>query len=160
MTNTQTKTQTVAFITYNTLDGITTGWHEREGRRAFVMQNTKGRGAIREGNRTMTVAELSAEIERQWGELQKHLPEIDHAYVYVGAEGSERAIELASKLKPEQVTFIGCRCGLAHKEALVQAAGMDRSRRILCECGGHSTMFAMIVSYLRTGEAVRAPNQG
>ena len=44
--------QTAAFLTYNKIGQDTNlqdGWHESNGRRAFVLQNTKGDGSYRNG---------------------------------------------------------------------------------------------------------------
>lgn len=147
MTN---KLNKVAFVTYNTL-GIASGVHQHADREAFVLQNSTGRGSLAEGKRTMNVNEIGDEISRLWEQIGQMSKELDHIVVYVGARGSERAIALAAQLPAEKITFIGCSCGLPAKEAMVQAAGLDKARRIMCECGGHKTMERMINSFLDTG---------
>lgn len=141
----------VAFVTYNTLEGFQGGWIERAGRAALVVQDTQGRGALADGNRTRTKGEIVAAIEEQWGTLESSLPRLDRLVVYVGAGGSERAIEMAAKLPQEKLTLIGCCCGLQEKEAMVQRAGLGDVDRRLCECGGHRTMARMINVFLETG---------
>src|SRR3990167_8889021 len=139
----------VAFVTYNTVgENLSSGWHGSNGRRALVLQRTKGDGRRSGGNAN----QLSSDGRREevgilWGELQKALPELDHVVVYVGANGSQRAIELASTVPPSKVTFVGCDCGLPEKEFMIQQAGMDEAGRVLCECGGHLTMELLFKSF-------------
>lgn len=143
--------QNVAFVTYNAVGrGLPSGWHDGpDGRRALVLQNTKGEGSLSGGpiGRDRRVEEIGI----LWGELQKALTELDHVVIYVGTRGSERAIELASELPPAKVTFVGCDCGLPYKEAMIQLAGLAEARRFLCECGGHRTMEALYERFMETG---------
>lgn len=148
----------VAFVTYNTVGGdLSSGWYSGpEGRRALVLQNTKGDGspssrAIGEGNRREQIGLL-------WIELQKSLPELDHVVVYVGANGSESAIKLAAQLPASKVTFVSCDCGLPFKEVLIQQAGLTEATRVLCECGGHRTMEKLYLGFMGTG-ALRPPRK-
>ena len=152
----------VAFVTYNTVgDKLSSGWHKSNGRRAFLLQNSTGKwGARRDPNvpsGPMRVTDeyadrVSEEISSLWSELQTVLSEIDHVVVYVGSRGSERAIALAAQLSASQVTFVGCDCGILIKEAMVQAAGLAKARRLLCECGGHRTMETLFECFMETGE--------
>lgn len=146
-----------AFVTYNTVgDGVANGWHDSNGRRALVLQNSKGeQWAVSPSNvppADLGASRVVAEIDRLWGELRKSIDSIDHIVVYVGANGSEQAIALAAQLSAEKITFVGCDCGLAFKEAMVRAAGLSRSRRLLCECGGHWTMKRLFETFMATGE--------
>ena len=142
----------VAFVTYNTVgDDLSSGWHGSNGRRALILQRVNGDGRRSSGSKLSPDARRD-EIGTLWGQLQEALLELDHVVVYVGARGSEHAIALAAQLPAAKVTFVGCDCGLSHKEALVQAAGMADARRMLCECGGHRTMSALFESFMETGE--------
>lgn len=154
----------VAFITYNTVgDGqVGNGWHGLNGRRAFLLQNTRAQrwGARRDPNTPSgddrTTDEFAdrvrREIEAIWSLLEDQITEIDHVVVYVGASGSERAIALAARIPADRITFVGCECGLPFKEILIQAAGLTGVRRILCECGGHRTMRRLFETFMATGE--------
>lgn len=155
--------QSVAFVTYNTVgDNLSSGWHASNGRRAFVLQNTKGQrwGAridpdVPAGDLRQTkecADRVADEIGSLWRELQRALPELDHIVVYVGSRGSERAIALAAQLPASKVTFVGCECGLFQKEVLIRAAGMAEWRLVLCECGGHRTMERLFQRFMNTGE--------
>lgn len=155
----------VAFVTYNTVgNGLLNGWHDGlADRRALLVQNTKGArwGASEEQVRpaldTPEAADrVRGEISNLWGELQTALPELDHVVIYVGASGSERAIALAAQLPATKVTFVGCDCGLPHKEALIRSAGMTAAQRVLCECGGHRTMERLYLRFMETGELLSA----
>ncbi len=154
----------VAFVTYNTVgDKFPSGWHDGpDGRRVLLVQNTRGQrwGARRnpdepsDVNRTTDefVDRVRDEISSLWRQLQEALSTLDHVVVYVGSEGSERAIALAAQLPASKVTFVGCDCGLSHKEALIQAAGMYGAGRMLCECGGHRTMERLFLRFMETGQ--------
>jgi len=143
----------IAFITYNTLSGeISSGWHDGpRGRRALILQNTKGEGS-RETGAAIGEANRREQICSLWIELQKSLPELDHVVIYVGSNGSESAITLAAQLPASKVTFVGCDCGLSYKEVLIRLAGLTEAGRILCECGGHRTMEKLYLSFMKTGK--------
>ena len=142
----------VAFVTYNAVgDGLSSGWHGSPGRRALVLQNTKGDGSLYNGS-PIGAAARREQSSILWGQLQEALPELDHVVVYVGTEGSERAIALAAELTADKVTFVGCDCGLVIKTALIAAAGLIDARLVLCECGGHRTMRRLYDSFMETGE--------
>lgn len=141
----------VAFLTYNTVwDGLSNGWHEYpNGRRLFVLQNTKGGGTLATG--PIGADRRREEIEVLWRQLQQELAGLDHVVIYLGARGTERAIQLARQLPASKVTFVSCDCGLPAKEALIQEAGLTDCGRILCECGGHQTMAALAELFVATG---------
>ena len=144
----------IGFITYNSLPGLQSGWiNSSDGARsALIVQDTKGRGALKDGQRTRTTEEIRADIAKSWESLDASLSELDQVVIYVGDSGSEDAIERAAKKVPvEKLLFIGCSCGIERKEALVQSAGLGSACRILCECGGHRTMTAMVKSFLEGG---------
>ena len=153
---------TAAFITYNTVgNGLANGWHDAPaGHRAFVVQNTKGEtwGAADPATYTYARGEGGALVERRmeeigslWGQLQKVMPELDHVIVYVGANGSQRAIALAANLPVSKVTFVGCDCGFHRKVEFARAVGLAEARWVECECGGHSTMRALFEAFMRSG---------
>lgn len=140
----------VAFVTYNTLDGIESGWLEANGRRALVLQNTNGSGSRSVGSPIGAVQRVE-QITMLWAELLGQLTKLDHIVVYLGARGSERAIALATQLPASKVTFVSCDCGLPFKEVMIQSAGLDDAGRVRCECGGHQTISRMIRDFLATG---------
>lgn len=152
----------VAFVTYNTVgDSLSSGWHGSNGRRALVLQNSKGerwavdkfyRADRANYSRRDHAGHVADEISALWDELLKSVTDLDHIVVYVGSRGSERAIALAAQLPPDKVTFVACDCGLPIKEAIVQAAGLEKAGRVLCECGGHRTMGALYEGFMATGE--------
>ncbi len=152
----------VAFVTYNSVgDNLSSGWHDRDGRRAFVLQNSRGeRWAVDKFyqadpdgyKRSEHADHVRDEIGMLWGKLQDALLDLDHVVVYVGSRGSERAIALAAQLPSSKVTFVGCDCGILQKEAMIQAAGLHEAGRVLCECGGHRTMKRLFERFIATGE--------
>lgn len=149
--------KTCAFVTYNQLGegNIPSGWHEQNGYKALVLQNTKGRGALRGPDSRGGIGRDSRleQIDLLWTDLEKALPELDHVVVYVGTNGSERAIELVGQHLPaDKVTFVGCDCGLPIKELLIQKAGLPTAGRMLCACGGHNAMLSLYERFMATGE--------
>ena len=142
----------IGFVTYNTLTGFKNGWVKSvDGlRSALIVQDTNGRGSLDDEKRTRTTEEIRLEVAKSWETLDESLSELDHVVIYVGASGSEGAIERATKVPAKKLTFIGCSCGLEKKEVLIQSAGLCDANRFLCECGGHRTMAAMIRSFLES----------
>lgn len=142
----------IALVSYNQIGGGNkTGWQKEGGRRALVIQNSKGEqfAATYAGERGDN--EVRREINTAWDTLQGSLKELDQVVVYVGTSGSERAIELAAQLPPEKVTFVLCDCGLHGKRALINQSGLGMARQILCECRGVHTMGRILSSFLATG---------
>jgi len=157
-TTTPTPLKSAAFVTYNQIGrdaNLQDGWHERNGRRAFVLQNTKGEGGYRNG-RPIGTERRQEEVGLLWGKLRDVLPELDHVVVYVGTGGSERAIALAAQLPASKVTFVACDCNLSHKEMLIQQSGLNEAGRVLCECGGHGMMEFLFRNFLEVGELMPA----
>lgn len=149
--------QCVAFVTYNAVgDNLSNGWHEGpNGRRALVLQNTKGEGTLQTG--PIGEARRREEIGILWSLLQEALPNLDQVVIYLGVRGCERAIELAGQLPASKVTFVACDCSLEEKELLVQEAGLSECGRILCECGGHRTMRRLYDRFMATGSLKPEP---
>lgn len=146
----------VAFVTYNQIgNGLADGWHDRNGRRALVLQNTRGEGALN-GGRPIGAERRREELELLWGKIQGVKQELDHVVVYVGVRGSERAIEFAAQLPAEKVTIVSCDCSVPAKVRMLMAAGLDLRRVVVCECGGHRTMEKLFENFMETGELVLA----
>jgi hypothetical protein len=147
--------RTCAFVTYNQLgEGeVSSGWHEQGANRALVLQNTEGKGSLKSNNPIGEAARVS-QLNLLWSDLQKSLPNLDEVVVYLGAKGSQRAIELLreSEVPAEKVTFVACDCGLGAKEAMIQVAGFDMANRILCNCGGHRVMKKLFVGFMDEGK--------
>lgn len=163
----------VAFVTYNSVgEGLSNGWHEGpEGRQAYVLQNSTGnRWAVEalfsnaddvpdgySRSQGKYVDHVRNEIDGIWRQLQEALSTLDHIVIYLGSRGSELAIELASSLPTSQVTFVGCKCGLPHKEGLIQQSGLADVGRLLCECGGRRTMRALFECFMTSGQLLPEP---
>jgi hypothetical protein len=151
--------QKVAFVTYNTVgDNLSSGWHGSDDRRALLVQNTRGErwGAQHAPGEFCPGADKCShnrytEIDSIWGQLQSELSDLDHVVVYVGAGGSQRAVELASALDSSKVTFVLCDCRLSIKEEWITQNGMVDAGRVWCECGGHRTMKSLYENFMATG---------
>ena len=163
---------TVGFMTYNSIGKagtISNGAHETPERRAIVLQgspkNTWAASTVDGGcevpppgydrDQSRYVDFVSNEIDRLWIDLSQTIDELDHVVIYVGARGSERALELAAILPAQKVTLVMCDCDLERKLRLVSEVGdLRNARRILCECGGHMTLYQMFRHYLETGTVI------
>ena len=159
--------RTAAFVTYNTLGDrfLSSGWHDREDRRALVLQNTRGRSwaadqaiAKSSGQYDQECDTVRSEISDLWGQLQEHLHELDIIVIYVGSNGSEHAIALAANLPASKVIFVSCDCNLSAKRNAVQRTGLTEARWIDCECGGHQTMGRLYNVFMRGELLTRAAN--
>lgn len=166
------KNTTVGFMTYNAIGRagtISNGTYETPERRAIVLQGSpkdtwavcKADGGEKiappgyDRDQSRYVNFVSNEIDRLWTDLSRAIDELDHIVIYVGAKGSERALELAASLSPEKVTLVMCDCELGRKLYLVSQTGkLKEARRILCECGGNETFHRMFRCYLETGTVI------
>jgi hypothetical protein len=147
-----------AFITYNAVgeDAYPSGWLTTpQGNAALVLQGTKGRkyedGPMTRSDGTRDVEGVQDEVEKAWQFLEKHLPELDHVVVYVGARGSENAISHAARLPAHKVTLVMCDCSLDAKDELIERAGLTEAHVIICGCGGHAVMQELLEEFLATG---------
>lgn len=80
------------------------------------------------------------------------LDELDYVVIYVGAGGSEGAIQLAAQVDPAKVRFVLCDCNLSEK--LSEIARFIKTTEVpylVCECGGQRTMGMLVESFLETG---------
>ena len=145
----------IAFITYNNMLDIPAGWHERDGRRALVLINSKGkRSAAVQSDRWSAGQAVAVEKEvlDLWDELDQALPELDHIVVYVGASGSEEGIRRAARLPASKVTFVLCDCGLSYKRQLIDLHGLKQAPVKMCECGGRHRMRELFVRFMDGGQ--------
>lgn len=155
----EVRLKNVAFLTYNSVgEGLGNGWHASNGRRALVLQNTKGarwladQGPLDPDGHATETGRVRDEISSLWDELQKGIADLDHVVVYVGSDGSEQAIALAAKLPEDKVTLVACGCGLFQKKVLARALGLPNPRWVRSECGGHRTMKSLYECFMETGE--------
>jgi hypothetical protein len=115
------------------------------------LQNTKGEG-VRSRGVQIGRDERIEQSSLLWEKLVEALPELDRVVVYLGANGSQRAVELAAeKADPKKVTFVSCGCGLLQKELLLEETGLTDVGRVLCECGGHLTMEKLYKDFMAQG---------
>ena len=152
--------RSIAFVSYNPIgDTPESGWQEKEGRRALVLQNSKGHpwemdklSAQVEWRFGSGNPYVKAEIDELWAALIKVLPELDQVVIYLGAGGSEHAVELASHISPEKITFVACNCDIHEKRTLIDHFALGSVNQIKCECGGKRTMGELLSRFLVTGQ--------
>lgn len=157
-----------AFVTYNNVgDGsLASGWHSNEGREALLLQNTRGyKWAVQEPaggadrpppgydrDDEKNVRAVKSQIEQLWETLREQADSLDFIVIYLGASGSELFIELAQDLPASKVIFAVCDCDLGLKAQMVRNAGLLKSGRIICECGGRRTLGRLFESFLYEGD--------
>ncbi len=144
--------KSIAFITYNTLDGIQSGWTESNGHRALILQNTRGEGSLENGEPIGSVNRAD-QVETLWNKLLQVVSTIDQVVIYIGVRGSERAIALAAQLPSEKITFLMCRCSFELKVKMIEEAGLKQAKRIVCDCGGHEAMSTMVRDFLASADS-------
>lgn len=154
------------------------GLLERNGHQAIIVQHPKGQcwGAMVNGREpvadgpTGAQALCDAKDEKEKQEMlaarqlrkrlvadlysgifrSEELATIDFVVVYVGANGSQGAIELAAKAG-EKARFVMCDCNLGIKLSMI-ASSMGKITPFLeCECGGRETMARLVEEFLETG---------
>jgi hypothetical protein len=146
-------------ISYNTfVRGISNGLQHKGNNSVLLLQNENGDewGA----GKVESIEELGStkvacqkQINQLWIQLVAELPVLEKVIFYVGAEGSEKTIELAAQngLAPERAVFVLCDCGIDIKLHIIRSFGFSDSQIIMCECGGHDTMFQIYHSVLEQG---------
>ena len=155
----------VAFLTYNTVGDpgeVANGWHERNGRRALVLQGPTNQWHLMRliagstvGSSSKVDLAVAGQIDNLWDSLLKALPELDHVVIYVGIGGANRAIELAAQLPPEKVTFLFCSCGRNSKIALMNEKVPGARLMETTFCGGCMQMLGLFTSFLENGDLKR-----
>lgn len=137
----------VAFITYNAVGyDVPSGWTEREGRRAFVMQ---GNYAI------CSLSEPESE-ERKW--LEKNLQTFDCVVAYIGVhfQCTEGIFHLFSQLPTTRIILVYCDCKLQEKRCFITQYNLVEARAIVSECGGRETLQELYTNFLEKGELALA----
>lgn len=175
---TQNNQAHAVFMSYNSIGQNgehTNGTFERHGRTVTILQHPKGqRWAGTVGNQPPLEGRLAAGMsddEMDWAvsvqrqatvaTLERELADvpgdIDFLVIYVGAGGSEGAIELASRYPRDKVRFVLCDCNLEYKMFEIArmfriACPLDFNIPVLvCECGGQRTMGALVNNFIQTG---------
>ena len=94
--------------------------------------------------------EAEAKVKELAGAIGAELPNIDEAYVYVGAAAMDGAMRLIRDLRKagKQVTMIFCDCCASAK---LKMAAELQVPHIKCECGGRITC-AQLVRQLAAGD--------
>ena len=147
----------IGIVTYNIIGGpyaglpeASSGLHENGENSVLLLQNTHGKGI--DVDSELEPRERSGEIEELWGRLCEDLASLDYVVIYVGTSGSDNAIAAAAnRLPAEKTVFVLCDCGVEYKLGLIREAGLEDSRKIWCECGGHTTLRKLFDHFMRTG---------
>lgn len=148
----------VVFLTYNQVADFGPGWHEHQGRRAFVASNVRNRKWAATqypaslGDYAISRLRIMDEIEAVWTSVEPIIDLVDHAVVYIGSECSDYFILKASKLPAGKVTYVTCPCKAAVKDQAMGIVGHGKARRVQSACGGHDMMKNMIANFLYTGK--------
>lgn len=156
--------QNVAFLTYNTVgNGHPNGCIERDGRKAFLIQNPQGeRWVLGVGPAEIGyILTSGSDIDRRREEIAvaqvtEHkdlLEKMDRVYVYLGAGHAMRKIaQLIKGIPGSKLTFVACDCNWTEKMRTLESSGFGDCPRLMCECGGHRTMERLLEAHLEKGE--------
>lgn len=169
------------FLTYNSIGDpgdYSNGTLERNGNKAIIVQHPKGqKWGAKLGNGKIPVAKRGEPRSLELARSEKEAQEMinygkargslvkklyseafgltdfpDYVVVYVGAGGSEGAIELASHVPVERLRFVMCGCNLDLKVslALFHTGGQD-GVFLQCGCGGQKVMAELLEKFFATG---------
>jgi hypothetical protein len=140
---TQTRPKRIAIVTYNRVgDGeFKNGVIRRDGVELYLAQN---------GHRSEWAAEPGVGTNKQRAETRAqmakqvignlNLADMDHSYVYVGANGGEEAILQTRELEHDKLTYVMCGCNISRKHDMIRDFGNNGASTIRCECGGQETL--------------------
>lgn len=179
---TQNNQAHAVFMSYNAIgqEGqYTNGTFEENGRLVTILQHPRGQrwaGTVENlppiedvkllgGLDDREIDQMGRQVEAQRratvATLERELAGVpdtfDFLVVYVGASGSQGAVELASRYQRSKVRFVLCDCDFEAKLAdIARAFGVrhpaDWNIPVLpCECGGHRTMDRLVRDFIATG---------
>jgi hypothetical protein len=161
--------QTAAFVTYNnvrdpqTKQPVESGWHDKDERRALVLQSTNSNTFAEACTRLLmglytprvidaTIDTTSQRIDQLWPVLTEVINTLEHVVIYVGVNGTEHAIKMASQLPIEKLVFLMCDCDIPWKRGLLADVGLQNAKTIIIrECGGEHSMGKAYRDFLETG---------
>ena len=148
--------KTVVFISYNQVNGLTSGWHG-DGR-VFVHANDDGAWGSATGSggndyeRAISVMRsLKHDFYRN---LKVPVKDVDRFFIYAGLNAFQDAISLAMELKQlseADVAVVACSCDWSEKQRLLEGMGIEL---IGCDCGGQEKMGALARRALATDQLV------
>ena len=136
----------IAIVTYNRVgDGrYLNGVMRRNGLELYFAQNGHlAKRAARDCFDTYQRSRVAQSVAREFD-----LSQMDHSYIYVGAEGGEEAIRQTRHLHPDKVTYVMCDCNFSAKRALISNHGNTGARIMSCECGGRDTLAGIVEKLL------------
>ncbi|KYK27240.1 hypothetical protein AYK26_04225 [Euryarchaeota archaeon SM23-78] len=76
------------------------------------------------------------------------LEEMDHVYLYVGADGGEEAIKQAKDVPADKISYVLCGCNYGMKKGMIKEFGKAQAEIIKCECGGREKLEQILKQYL------------
>lgn len=142
--------QVLGLFSYNGVEGVTTGWHEKEGRKVFVVHNGRS-GRDKQ-------ARLGEDVqERLWLQIEPVLPELDQLIVYLGSAGCLAFTERLKAVPPAKIIFVTCGCLRQEKAAILESNGFGACSKLPCECGGYHTLGVLCHNFLERGDFEEAP---
>lgn len=134
------KPRTTVLISYNPVNGFSSGWHAR--RKVFVCANDAGRGADT-GNGENDRQRAGSVMHKLSGQFYRGtvpVERVKHYYIYAGLNAFEQAIGIAKSLRTQNqspVTVVACNCETSEKRELLEGTGINIK---WCECGGRHTL--------------------
>ena len=137
----KTKPKKIAIVTYNRIGNgqYENGVIKTKDKEIYIAQNghkakwaaSGGNDREKEKTRSMVAATTVRQID---------LKNMDHVYLYVGANGGEEAIRQTRNMPADKITYVMCGCNYGMKERMVRDLGNDGAEIVRCECGGRDTL--------------------
>ncbi len=153
MTETATKLEKIAIVTYNRIGQgkYENGVLNAGNKQIYIAQNGHlAKWAVEPNSCPREEAIESRERAARRAAEQIDLSEMDKIYIYVGAAGgAEEAIRQTRGLPAEKVTYVMCDCGFTRKREMIKHLGNQDAQVIDCECGGRETLQRILDDILK-----------
>lgn len=148
----------MGIFTYNFVGGYSNGWQHQDDNWVFVSGTSdrmpaimsKDAGEAARKNDFDYLARCQV-IKVTFMRLQPHLEELDYLVVYLGVDGGENAIGHISNFPAEKLIFVMCKCNLDIKQSWIRIAGLDKTKTMICPCGGVELLGDLARHFLATG---------
>lgn len=89
-----------------------------------------------------------------WDEFLANLKQFDHVFVYINNDCTENdLLEALRRIPRKKLTLVLCHCNYEDsnprklRPGRLKEAGLIRTPRIVCECGGFETMHFLITKF-------------
>lgn len=152
MTETATKLEKIAIVTYNRIgEGkYENGVLNARDKQIYIAQNGHlAKWAYNPNSGTREEAIDARQRAARSVASQIALDEMDKIFIYVGNSGGEEAIRQTRGLPANKVTYVMCDCNMGQKKSMIRHLGNEDAKIIYCECGGRETLQRILDGILK-----------